>query len=113
MLKLLRRALEGWDALEPDLAEAVGPGMALPEHARFSSRSATQAIVDALVDIVGARSGKGAGVGHDHSPLSVEPKDEGKLGLNDHPVSLAECTMMCGILFEFFSSDILLSSRAC
>jgi hypothetical protein len=104
VLKILRRALEGWDALEPDLAEAAGPGMALPEHARSSSRSATQAVVDALVDIVGARSGNGAGIGHDHSQLSVRPKDEGELGFRDYPVSSAECTMMCRIPFVFMCS---------
>ena len=97
MLKILRRALEGWDALEPDLAEAAGPGMALPEGARSSSRSATQAIVDALVDIAGAKSGAGAGLGHVRSEngdrsqddegmvaahSSTLPAQEGNLGLD-------------------------------
>lgn len=62
-MKILRGALEDWDALEADLAEAAGPKMALPAGARSSGRSATQAIVDALVDLVGARSGDGGRMG--------------------------------------------------
>ncbi len=82
MLRILRRALEGWDALEMDLAEAAGTGMALPANWRSGSRSATQAIVDALVDIVVARSGDGAKTGdgarsrQDHDSTQM---DEGEL----------------------------------
>lgn len=57
VLKILREALEGWDALESDLAEAAGQVMTpAPGAAARSGRSATQAVVDALVDIVGATS---------------------------------------------------------
>ncbi len=73
MLKILREALEDWDALEADLAEAAGPKMALPASARSSGRSATQAIVDALVDIVGAKSHDEAGMELKTARGSTEP----------------------------------------
>ncbi|CAL8466179.1 g5715 [Coccomyxa elongata] len=72
VLKILRDALEDWDALEADLAEAAGPKMALPAGARSSGRSATQAIVDALVDIVGAKSYDGARMGTKPTRESTE-----------------------------------------
>jgi hypothetical protein len=32
VLKILRRALDGWDALESDLAHVAGPGMQVFPH---------------------------------------------------------------------------------
>ena len=54
MLKILREALASWDATESDLADAASIFMVPPPEAFHSSSTATQAVVDALIRIVGA-----------------------------------------------------------
>ena len=54
MLRILREALASWDATESDLADAASIFMVPPPEAFHSSCTATQAVVDALIRIVGA-----------------------------------------------------------
>lgn len=70
VLRVLRCALRGWEALESDLAEAAGPGLDVPEEAANSARSATQAVLDALtvIAIGGQQRGPAA---------ALSPADEG------------------------------------
>ena len=54
VLKILKQALESWDATESDLADAASIFMVPPAEAFQSGCSATQAVVDALIRIVQA-----------------------------------------------------------
>lgn len=60
MLSVLDGALEGWDALDSELREAAGlPSQ--PEEGGASVRSATQAVVDAVVDLIDGPGNLGYG----------------------------------------------------
>lgn len=59
-LSVLDGALEGWDALDSELREAAGlPSQ--PEEGGASVRSATQAVVDAVVDLIDGPGNLGCG----------------------------------------------------
>ena len=53
-LKILREALDSWDATESDLAEAASIFMKPPSASVHSACTATQAVVDALIRIIEA-----------------------------------------------------------
>ncbi len=78
VLRVLRCALQGWEALESDLAEAAGPGLDVPKEAAASTRSATQAVLDALTVIaLGSQQQQRAPKALGAAMAAAAPADEG------------------------------------